>query len=224
MGGNMLQLHDRLRAAMAARAEGEEADAGFTLIELMVVLLILGILLAIAIPTFLGVRGSAYDKSAQSDLTNILTEAKASYTNTQDFSQVITSTGPQSAFDAQEPQFTFSWGTGTAGASTGQRNISIDTFASSSGGSPQAFAETEWAPGSGNCWGILDVESTMSAWYGSGGSASTSLTPGSTVISNPGVYYFEGTSKTNCYADELVPAGGTSGGTSFGQPYYSSPI
>ena len=47
----------------------EAADAGFTLIELMVVLLIIAILLAIAIPTFLGVTGSANDRAAQSNLT-----------------------------------------------------------------------------------------------------------------------------------------------------------
>jgi prepilin-type N-terminal cleavage/methylation domain-containing protein len=232
MGGNMLQLHDRLRAAMAARAEGEEADAGFTLIELMVVLLILGILLAIAIPTFLGVRGSAYDKSAQSDLTNILTEAKASYTNTQDFSQLVSSGTVQAAFAAQEPQFHFTLGTTNNGTSAGQRSLSIDTFASSSGGPPQAFGETEWAPNSNHCWGILDIESTMSAWYGDGGSMSTSLNVGNNGTnfpSSPGVYYFEGTSQGNCYADELVLGGVTNvtvtsvTGTSFGQPY-SSPI
>ena len=44
------------------------ADEGFTLIELMVVLLIMAILLAIAIPTFLGVKGGASDRSAQSNL------------------------------------------------------------------------------------------------------------------------------------------------------------
>ncbi len=36
-----------------------DAEGGFTLIELMVVLLIIAILLAIAIPTFLGVTSSA---------------------------------------------------------------------------------------------------------------------------------------------------------------------
>src|SRR5674476_623814 len=52
-------------------------DAGFTLIELMVVLLILAILLAIAIPTFLGVTGGANDRAAQSNLNTALTTAKA---------------------------------------------------------------------------------------------------------------------------------------------------
>ena len=39
----------------------DELDAGFTLIELMVVLLVLAILLAIAIPTFLGASKAAKD-------------------------------------------------------------------------------------------------------------------------------------------------------------------
>jgi prepilin-type N-terminal cleavage/methylation domain-containing protein len=56
-----------------------EPEAGFTLIELMVVLLIIAILLAIAIPTFLGVTSSANDRAAQSNLTNGLTEATAQY-------------------------------------------------------------------------------------------------------------------------------------------------
>ena len=56
-------------------------DAGFTLIELMVVLLILAILLAIAIPTFLGVTKSANDRAAQSNLNTALVNAKAYYQN-----------------------------------------------------------------------------------------------------------------------------------------------
>ena len=57
------RLNDRRHAAGEI---GE--DSGFTPIELMVVLLILAILLAIAIPTFLGVTKSANDRAAQSNL------------------------------------------------------------------------------------------------------------------------------------------------------------
>jgi type IV pilus assembly protein PilA len=49
---------------------------GFTLIELMVVVLIIAILIAIAIPTFLGAQDRARDRGAQSDLRNAITAAK----------------------------------------------------------------------------------------------------------------------------------------------------
>jgi type IV pilus assembly protein PilA len=60
---------DRLKERRSGASESG-VDAGFTLIELMVVLLILAILLAIAIPTFLGVTGGANDRAAQSAATN----------------------------------------------------------------------------------------------------------------------------------------------------------
>jgi type IV pilus assembly protein PilA len=56
-------------------------DKGFTLIELMVVVLIIAILIAIAIPTFLGLRERAQNRAAQSNLRNGLTAAKAFYTD-----------------------------------------------------------------------------------------------------------------------------------------------
>jgi type IV pilus assembly protein PilA len=56
-------------------------DKGFTLIELMVVVLIIAILIAIAIPTFLGLRERAQDRAAQAELRDGLTAAKAYYTD-----------------------------------------------------------------------------------------------------------------------------------------------
>ena len=64
------------------RRQNEE---GFTLIELMVVVLIMGILMAIAIPTFLSTRGSANDASAKSNATNAFTNEKSYYASNQAF-------------------------------------------------------------------------------------------------------------------------------------------
>ena len=67
--------------------ERRENEEGFTLIELMVVVLIIAILLAIAIPTFLGARNRANDRAAQSSLRNALTAAKVLFTDQQDYTQ-----------------------------------------------------------------------------------------------------------------------------------------
>lgn len=45
-------------------------DRGFTLVELMVVVLVIAILIAIAVPTFLGARQRAQDRAAQALLRN----------------------------------------------------------------------------------------------------------------------------------------------------------
>lgn len=97
------------------REHRRDEDKGFTLIELMVVVLIIAILLAIAIPTFLGAQNKAKDRSAQSSARNALTNAKTIYADSATYAAVT-----PAALLASEPSLTFQ-----PGVSTGPKNVSV---------------------------------------------------------------------------------------------------
>ena len=61
------------------------SNKGFTLIELLIVVAIIGILAAIAIPQFSAYRVKAFNSSAESDLRNLKTALEASFTDTQSY-------------------------------------------------------------------------------------------------------------------------------------------
>ena len=183
---------ERLNEKRSAKFEGE-ADSGFTLIELMVVLLIMAILLAIAIPTFLGVKGGAQDRSAQSDLNTALTNAKAYYGNNQSYGSTSSATAV-TALSSGEASLTFTAANNALAQTNTLPNPGVAQkvfVATSSDGNGILLINRSQ---NGDCWAILTNEAAEPI----GTSFSGATLAAGTVwpINQAGTYYLSVTAST----------------------------
>ena len=150
-----------------------EDDEGFTLIELMVVVLIIAILIAIAIPTFLGARQRAQDRAAQSNVRNAFTAEKTFYTDGQAYTATV------SDMTAIEPSLTYTTNAASLAASGNLVFLNVTTVTTTND-TVILGAQS----GSGKCFWLKDNTATGTKY------ATTSTSP----CANPGAGAITGTS------------------------------
>lgn len=179
---------EAIQRRLAARQE-QDKQGGFTLIELMVVVMIIAILVGIAIPAFLGARKRAQDTAVKSNLRNGLSTAQTIFTDNQAYlpvADVGTVKGMVSILADEEPSLTFQDG---ATKTTSAKIISLATAANT-----------------GNATDPLD-QIILAAWSGSGKCFYYRHVATAGVAGKSGTYWNTTGTGTDCQASNAPAAG-----------------
>lgn len=162
----------------------QDREDGFTLIELMVVVLIIAILIAIAIPTFLGARKRAQDRAAQSSLRNTVTAAKAIFTDRENYADAT-----DTALASAEPSLTFKAG---GSSSTDSTDVSVASATANTSGPKHNRFYAAALSDSGVCWYVQDIvgptgtTNSGTTWEQAPNSSTTTCTANSAPAYNSG--------------------------------------
>ena len=80
-------VRDGAQMSRVHRDPGWTCERGFTLVELLVVVLVIGMLAAIALPVFIGQKAKGQDSQAKSDARNLLSLVQSCYAETPDYTE-----------------------------------------------------------------------------------------------------------------------------------------
>lgn len=166
-------MREALRNLVEAfRRKHEDREGGFTLIELMVVVLIIAILMAIAIPTYLSTRNSANNTAAEANLRNTMTAEQSVYsTDGQSYLPVVLSSGATGSTLPPEGNLSFQ-----AAASGATAQASLNQVEVAVSGTGNELCMSDYSK-SGKYFGIVAVAQTNSSY-------------------TAGDYYYEGSTAT----------------------------
>jgi type IV pilus assembly protein PilA len=138
-----------IQSRLAARSD-EDRQGGFTLIELMVVVMIIAILVGIAIPAFLGARKRAQDTASKSNLRNALSTAQTVFTDTQAYGDSATL---KTSLSNEEPSLTF---VSNSTTSSKAKIVSVKTVKTTGSASEDEVILAAYS-GSGKCFFLRHV-------------------------------------------------------------------
>jgi prepilin-type N-terminal cleavage/methylation domain-containing protein len=118
---------------------------GFTLIELLIVVVIIGILAAIAIPKFADTKRKAYVTAMKSDLKNMVSAAEAYFSDNNTYVGYTAPTGSSGVTLAMTAQTASGWAASATHANAAGATCVIGVGT----GTPTGLAEGQ--PGGANC-------------------------------------------------------------------------